>query len=285
MTPSNGLSIIIPSRSNVTGLWATITACETLIEGAPHEYIAILNGQFLEESHILLQERSDVRLVHFHDPMPPPAARNLGAKHAIFPTLCFLDDHVIPTRSFFDWDIDAEVVHCSYKTYPRHELRYFHYKFNPECPVKGDYSAESIIKRHYQPYPCLSGPHGGFFVDRKYFLESGGYDDFWQGFGGEEAYFGLKANLAGKRVVCNPNALFYHFSCRSEVRGYDKTFNEYNFTEGLRRLKELGDLDALLHKFAHHKMEFMGYCHPDGTQTAVGFEGTDVRPLGEGEEW
>lgn len=259
MKPFDGVSIIIPSRADVLGLWATITACETLLEGVPHEFIVVLNGQEMQEAHQLLQERSGVNFVNCGDAIPPPMARNLGVKFAKYPTLCFLDDHVIPTKSFFDWDIDAEVVHCSYKTYPRQELRYFHYKFNPECPVKGDYATEpssdvpiAYWDRFY--YSCLSGPHGGFLVDRKYFLESGGYDDFWQGFGGEEAYFGLKANLLGKRVVCNPNALFYHFSCRSDVRGYDKTFNEYNFTEGLKRLKALGDLDALLEKFQHHKL-------------------------------
>lgn len=261
MNPTRGLSIVIPSRGDVGLLWATIAACETLLEGVEHEFIVVLNGQTESEVHALLAERSDVRLLPFTLVIPPPIARNIGAKSARYDTLCFLDDHVIPTQSFFSWDIDAEVVHCSYKTYPRHELRYFHYKFNPECPVKGDYATKrepwdwsGPIAENIHLYPCLSGPHGGFFVDRQYFLESGGYDDFWQGFGGEEAYFGLKANLAGKRVVCNPNALFYHFSCRADVRGYDKTFNEYNFTEGLKRLKVLGDLDALLQKFQHHKL-------------------------------
>lgn len=260
MNPTRGLSIVIPSRGDVGLLWATIAACETLLEGVEHEFIVVLNGQPESEVHALLAERSDVRLLPFTLVISPPVARNIGARQAKYDTLCFLDDHVIPTKSFFDWDLDAEVVHCSYKTYPHHELRYFHYKFNPECPVKGDYATgkDLLWSEGYMytpnPYPCLSAPHGGFFVDRQYFLDSGGYDDFWQGFGGEEAYFGLKANLLGKRVACNPNALFYHFSCRSDVRGYHKTFNEYNFTEGLRRLKELGDVDALLHKFAHHKL-------------------------------
>lgn len=259
MSPHDGVSIVIASRANVLGLWSTITACEVLLESIPHEFIVVVNGQELQESHLLLQERSGVSIQHSPAPLPPPIARNLGAKSAKLPTLCFLDDHVLPTREFFDWDLDAEVVHCSYKTYPAHELRYFHYKFNPECPVKGDYATGRELlwsegcthDNSPNPYPVLSGPHGGFFVDRKYFLESGGYDDFWQGFGGEEAYFGLKANLRGARVLCNPNALFYHFSCREGVRGYSKEFNEFNFEEGLRRL---GDTKCLLEKFQHHRL-------------------------------
>lgn len=264
MKPLDGVSIIIPSRAAVLGLWSTITACEVLLADVPHEFIVMVNGQERQEGHQLLEERSGVTILHDPAPLPPPIARNLGAKSAKYPTLCFLDDHVIPTKEFFYWDIDAEVVHCSYKTYPRHELRYFHYKFNPECPVKGDYATQrqpwdwsGPIAENINSYPCLSGPHGGFFVDRKYFLESGGYDDFWQGFGGEEPYFGLKANLLGKRVACNPNALFYHLSCRADVRGYDKTFNEYNFTEGLKRIYAIGGefgLASLLAKFQHHKL-------------------------------
>jgi hypothetical protein len=254
--PHDGVSIVIASRANVLGLWATITSCEVLLEGRPHEFIVVVNGQELQEAHQLLQERSGVSIQHSPAALPPPIARNLGAKSAKFPTLCFLDDHVIPTKSFFDWDLEADVVHCSYKTYPNHPLRYFHFMANPECPVKGDYATgiflcDGPIGGPVDFYPVLSGPHGGFFVSKQYFDESGGYDDFWHGFGGEEAYFGLKANLNGAKVVCNPNALFYHFSCRDGVRGYSKTFNEYNFEEGLRRL---GDMTELLKKFQHHKL-------------------------------
>lgn len=237
------------------GLWATVTACEMVIE-QEHEYIVVVNGREREEVHDLLAERAGVIFVGWHSPLPPPLARNMGASHAKGDILCFLDDHVLPTREFFQIP-DVDVVHCSYKTYPRHPLRYFHYKFNPECPVKGDYAtepqfvirmgwAQEEIPKKLSSYPCLSGPHGGFFVKRAFWEKIGGYDDFWQGFGGEEAYFGLKANLMGGTVVCEPNALFYHFSCRSGVRGYDKTFNEFNFEEGLKRLKAMGDLDGLL---------------------------------------
>jgi hypothetical protein len=242
------ISICIPSRANVLGLWATICACETQLEGIPHEYLIGMNGKPMDEPHELLQANCHsgiLRMVYIEEPQPPPIVRNLLAEKAKGEVLVFFDDHCIPDKEWFEkvdgllWDV-ADIVHTSYRTHVGYHS-YFHYFSIGDNPCKGDYSRNPASG---MPYKCLGAGHAGFAVKRSAWDAIGGYDDFWQGFGGEEAYFDLKAIKSGYDVWMEPGARFYHFSCRPEVRGYDKTQNPYNFEEGYRRLGPI-DLEAL----------------------------------------
>jgi hypothetical protein len=206
-----------------------------------------MNGKQMDEPHMLLEANSSgaVRLIHFDEPLPPPIVRNRLAKEAKGDLLVFFDDHCIPDKRWFrtviglmEWE--APIVHTSYRTHVGYHS-YYHYFPIGDNPCKGDYSRNP---GHYIPYLCLGAGHAGFAVKKSVWDAMGGYDDFWQGFGGEEAYFDLKAIKMGFDVYMEPNARFYHFSCRAAVRGYDKTQNPYNFEEGYRRLGPI-DLEAL----------------------------------------
>lgn len=237
-------SICIASRGNPLGLWATIHACKA--KGIDAEYLVFLNGQEKEEPHILLEERASVKIFHCRLPVAPPIARDFVANEASGDLLCFLDDHVLPVGDFFDaaqYQFMANkalgVLHSSYQPYCNGD-RYYHFVPDLEMPTRGDYSKQPLSD---VTYPCLSGPHGGFFVRRSTWNALGGYGDWFQGFGGEEAYFGMKARLAGHEVCLDPRLLFYHFSCRPVTRGYDKNLNHWNYEEGMR---QLGDVSAIL---------------------------------------
>ena len=96
-------------------------------------------------------------------------------------------------------------------------------------------------------------------MTRKTWEHIGGFDDFWQGFGGEEVYFDIKARMMGFEVYISPELRYQHFSCRPEVRGYDKTFNEWNYDEGLRRLRagipgQVKSLDDVLNEFSCNRV-------------------------------
>lgn len=222
-------SICIASRGNPLGLWATIHACQALNVDA--EYLVFLNGGAKEESHFLLEERANTKIFHSMTPTVPPIARDYLATEAKGDVLCFLDDHVIPVGGFFD-PVPCDVLHTSYQTHRCYQP-YYHFVPDRELPTKGDYSK---VPLRGTMYPCLSGPHGGFFVKAEAWKTIGGYGDWFQGFGGEEAYFGWKARKHGLDVQLDPNRLFYHYSCRSETRGYEKTINHWNYEEGMRQL-------------------------------------------------
>lgn len=234
------ISICIPSRGPVVGLWATIHACHAQLEGvAEEEYIVVVNGKESGEPYHLLTKNSGgrVTIIDSKEPMPPPLARNYAAEKASGEFLFFFDDHCIPARDYFPLMLlglkqHGGVFHSSYTTHIAGP-RYYHFKLNRDCPAKGDYCREAPSTA---PYRCAAAPTGGFAVHRKLWEKTGGMDYFWKGFGGEEPYFDLKAWMLGYEVWMEPRALYYHFSCRAETRGYDKTFNEDNFKEAYRRL-------------------------------------------------
>jgi hypothetical protein len=204
-----------------------------------------MNGKPIDEPHYLLEANSPglVKLIDFGEPLPPPIVRNKLAEQARGSHLVFFDDHCIPDKGWFARMIqDKDVMHSSYRTHVGYHS-YYHYFPIGDNPCKGDYSRHRATEFN-TPYLCLGAGHAGFVVRKFVWDELNGYDDFWQGFGGEEAYFDLKAIKSGYEVWMEPRARFYHFSCRPEVRGYDKTQNPYNFEEGYRRLGPI-DLEAL----------------------------------------
>lgn len=228
-------SICIPSRGNPLGVWATIAACETQLAGYEHEYQIVFNGVQEDEPRTLLVDNSDgkVHAQFIRDPVPPPRARDIAASSAKGDWLVFLDDHVIPGERFFERfytydEIGMEIVHSSYMPHIG-KYRYYHFLRRPDCLIMGDYSRTPLETSYY---PCLAAPHGGFAVKDRAWQDIGGYGDHFVGFGGEEAFFDIKAQMMGYNVWMDPALLFYHFSCRSEVRGYDLGLNADNFILG-----------------------------------------------------
>lgn len=233
------ISVCIPSRGHVIGLWATIHACACVFPPLT-EYVVVVNGKEMNEPYQLLQKHGGGRVRFVSDseePLPPPIARNLAADAAAGDYLFFLDDHCIPAQGFPGLLLShlrqgKPIVHSSYATHLEGP-RYYHFLLDPRCPVKGDYSR---IPADSKAYRVAAAPSGGFAVVKEVWKALDGMDWFWKGFGGEEPYFDLKAWLVGYEVWLEPNALYYHFSCRPQTRGYDKTFNEENFKEALAHL-------------------------------------------------
>lgn len=60
----------------------------------------------------------------------------------------------------------------------------------------------------------------------------GGYGNHFEGFGGEEAFLNLKAQMLGFEVWLDPEMLYYHFYARSGVRGYERVHNDENWQAG-----------------------------------------------------
>lgn len=237
-------SVCIASRGNPLGLWATLHACQALSDDC--EYLVLVNGQEKSETHHLLESHLEAKVIHVPNELPPPIARDCLAREAKGDLLFFFDDHVLPVGKYFSSAAalfakkkKLALLHSSYQPYSGGD-RYFHFVPDSEMPTKGDYSKKPLSKT---AYPCISGPHGGFVARKSAWKEVGGYGNWFQGFGGEEAYLGLKFRKAGWEVALDPAMLFYHFSCRPETRGYDKNMNPWNYEEGMR---QLGDVSSIL---------------------------------------
>ena len=62
-----------------------------------------------------------------------------------------------------------------------------------------------------KPYPVAQFGNSCFMLDRKWFLDSGGYTDLMKGWGGEEPFVCLKAWMLGRMCWLVPSVAHYHF--------------------------------------------------------------------------
>lgn len=62
-----------------------------------------------------------------------------------------------------------------------------------------------------EPYRILETSHSGFMVDRKWYLQSGGYTDLLVGYGGEETFLGLKSWMTGGQNWLIPAVNHAHY--------------------------------------------------------------------------
>lgn len=243
------VSVCIPSAGPPLGLWATISACEAVRGDAELNYIATVSGRDWGERESLLREWG-VGIIHSTEPLIPPVARNHAANCAKGDILVFFDDHCIPTAGFFgrveqDFaDPNVHLLHGSYLTGPGSPYHYFHF-YGIKSMVEGDYRRQPHSANIHR---VGSASHAFFAIRRTVWESVGGYSDYYQGFGGEEASFDLKVWAAGYQVWLDPKLVYYHYSARESERGYEKRIEPKNYESALRELAP--HLDRLKAKFA-----------------------------------
>lgn len=236
------ISVCIPSRGPAIGLWATIASLQAA--GLTDFHVALSTPKI--EPHVVM-ESYGVNIYSFAEPMIPPTARNLAASYATGDYLLFVDDHCVIPREIVESieSLDDDVIHFPYRPQAGVNAPTYYHFVSGKSMVEGDYSKEPV--RLDYTYRIASSNHGCFAVKRSAWLKLGGYSDWYEGFGGEEASFDLSAWAAGYEVWMYPWTPYYHFSARADQRGYDKTLNPANYEMALRELAP--HLDRLKAKF------------------------------------
>ncbi len=227
------ISVCIPSRAQPLGLWATICGCANALGDIDHEFIVAINGRKVddEETRLLHEfENSRVTILQSDQVQSPTEARNRAASVATGDFLCFFDDHCIPSPNWFQRVLlnDKDVLHSSLSAAPR-RMRVFHFVRRQNALIDGVYMQHPASPKTYR---ILSGPAAGFAVRRSAWEHIGGYGDHFEGFGGEEAFLNIKAQMMGHEVWLDPEMLYYHFYTTSGVRGYERIENRANWTNG-----------------------------------------------------
>lgn len=230
------ISVIVPSRGNPLGLWATIHSCGIALTGLEHEFVLVTNGEELcaTTKQILFYLEKTGTLVHKHDdaPMSPPAARAVGVAASKGDVFCFLDAHCLVAPDYFQrvnlWVTDREVdILHSTTVFHSGQGKHYHYK------LKLDYNfwAEPSLFAQYEhkPYRIAAAGHGGFAVSRYAWDRMGGYgpESLLKGYGGEELIFDLKAWRMGIPVWLDPLLIHYHFA---GDRGYSRHYTDEYYT-------------------------------------------------------
>lgn len=157
-----------------------------------------------------------VRIVHVPgDPMPLAAARNAGGAAASGDILVFLDVDCIPAPDLTQTYADAVMAHggCHMG-----EVRYLSYLPEPGYTYE---ALQSDGERHPSKPPA---PEGGSVPQRDYgelwglsfalsasdFSRTGGFDERFYGYGGEETDFARALDAADVPLFRVANALAFH---------------------------------------------------------------------------
>ena len=161
------------------------------------------------------------------------SARNKGARMARGRYLFFSDAHMSYAPGTFKYGIKATeeskgIVHCGIAWmggYPQHPTSVgtqYTIKLGEEW--KGTWAT-------YRPWDNSKGwfyiaaqGHCSLFVERKQFLDFGGYPEVHRTYGGGEFFTDMLWWMYGSSVVCEPRAVGYHLA---SSRGYSYNHDDY----------------------------------------------------------
>lgn len=236
------LTIVIPSRGNPLGLWATLHSCFQDLEASQisADFVVVTNGDYVipEEDQCLqaLQSKGVLRKhLHFSEPLTPPVARQRGAAETDSKYIAFFDNHCIVARQYFERalldmeQIGMDMLHSTTVFYAGGIANY-EYRLKLAHNFWGE--AHSVPLVTYKPYKIAVGGHGGFLVRKSVWDEVGGYgpENLFVGYGGEEMLFDLKMWRYGKNNFIDPKVIHYHYT---GSRGYDRHHTDDYYTNML----------------------------------------------------
>ena len=171
--------------------------------------------------------------VHYFPIAGNHAARNRGARIARGKYLFISDAHMAYKPGFFKYGIQATeesggIVHGGINwmgAYAKDENdsrtgRQYTIKLGEEW--KGTWNSYVPWSNKWFYIPAQG--HCSVFVNRKQFLDFGGYPEFHRTYGGGEFYLNMKWWMYGSSVVAEPRCIGYHLA---SGRGYTYTHDDY----------------------------------------------------------
>ena len=249
------LSVIIPARNEFPNIVHTIHSILNTWEadGFTHDQIEIIvvnncstdfNDPKYDHSkpgdrgtteHLMPRGIYHSRILRvLYDPIAGNhSARNKGARIARGKYLFFSDAHMSYAPGTFKYGLKATeeskgIVHCGiawmggYPPRPSSVGTQYTIKLGEEW--KGTWGT-------YRPWDDSKGwfyiaaqGHCSLFVERKQFLDFGGYPEIHRTYGGGEFYTNMKWWMFGSNVVCEPRAIGYHLA---SSRGYSYDHDDY----------------------------------------------------------
>lgn len=167
--------------------------------------------------------------VHYAPIAGNHAARNKGAEIARGKYLFFSDAHMAYKPGFFKYGLKAVeesggIVHGAIEwmgAYPSHNPG-MQYTIKLGEEWKGTWNNYSPWRDKWFYIP--SQGHCSVLVNRKQFLDFGGYPSVHRTYGGGEFYTNMKWWMFGSTVATEPRSIGYHLS---SGRGYEWTTDDY----------------------------------------------------------
>lgn len=230
------VSVIISARDEFPNIIHTIHSIvndlETFLEPDQFEIIIVDNGSKDEKSWRFISERG----MYFHrtvrvliDPiMGNVTARNKGAKIAKGKYIFFSDAHMSYKVGSFKAMVDAikatgGMVHPAVQWMGGYEPSDPSYQYTIKLGEKIWGTWNRAIVSQTEPFYIPICGHCCLGMERKQFLDFGGYNDYFRCYGGGEVYLDMKWWMMGSCVSSVPTAIGYHLSAG---RGYSFVQND-----------------------------------------------------------
>lgn len=217
------LSVIIPTFNRADTLSQTLSALEDqTVETGSYEVLVVDDGSDDDTAERVrqAQHRYPTPLFYFYQQnRKQGAARNLGASSARGNVLIFLGDDIVPTPSFLSEHLKARqsftmkaedpsrLVVIGYTTWPPSVER------TPFLEYIGEHGWQFGFSLIEDP---LNVDFNYFYssnvsIERRFFLESGGFDEHFKEYGWEDIELSLRLRKRGMRLVYWPDAVAYHY--------------------------------------------------------------------------
>ncbi|AEG17008.1 glycosyl transferase family 2 [Desulfofundulus kuznetsovii DSM 6115] len=212
---SKGLaSVIIICRDELPYLEQTIRFMLTVPSGCPMEIIVVDDGSRDGCADFLRRGGELSRRVHLVDApgLGPARARNLGAARARGELLVFCDAHIIVPGGWLGDLARAVLAGQAHAVCPA-----LVHTENPHLAIYGgtlnkdlSWVGLTLPPRSLSPVPLA--PAGCLAVSREVFLEVGGFEEGFTGWGYDDVEFSLKLWLFGFVVAVMPWVKVIHIS-------------------------------------------------------------------------
>ena len=216
------LSVVIPTFNRSEHLSQTLSALEDqTLETNSYEVLIVDDGSDDDTAERVrrIQQDYPVPLFYFYQQnRKQGAARNMGASSARGDLLVFLGDDIVPSPSFLTEHLHAHqaqakrvedasrVVVIGYTTWPPDLRRTPFLEYIGEQGWQFGFSlieeSEDVDFNYFYS--------SNISIDRRFFLESGGFDEHFKEYGWEDIELSLRLKKHGMELVYCPDAVAYH---------------------------------------------------------------------------
>ena len=218
-------SVIIPVRNQKKQLLLTLNCLKRQIKNRRNFEIVICDDSSDDGTGDAVKRlRFPIFLKYFINkpPLGRSANRNFGFEKSSGKNIIFLDGDMVPSDGYIDAmlsDDNTNIVKLGIPRVPPGDKvnRLGKYLYS-----RGRYSQR--FENQYLPGRLFTS--NSFYISRKNFSKTGGFDTKFKGWGGEDIDFGLRLEKMGVPIKSKPDALTYHHH-KKTVRSLAEDF--YNF--------------------------------------------------------
>jgi glycosyltransferase involved in cell wall biosynthesis len=216
------ISVVIPTYNRRSALEITLNGLREQDSDVSFEVIVVDDGSSDDTASKVfeLQESFPVPLHYFHqENRGQSTARNLGARNAAGDYLLFLGDDIEPVPAFLAEHLEkhrnahpsgpdsSKIVVIGYTTWPDHYRKNRFLEFIGE---RGWQFGFSIIENP-EDVPFNFFYTSNISLPRKFFIESGGFDEDFREYGWEDIELSARLKKVGMRIVyCSKAKAFHH---------------------------------------------------------------------------